>query len=156
MTRPPHGHDYQWVTDRIALGSAVSGPLQVRSLLLDGVSHVLDLRLTPSSESLYAGTGISYLQNGVADDGRPKADAWFFDGIDFVMKALKRPTGRVLVHCKLGMSRSPSMVYAVLRAQGMPAVEAKERISKARLVARVTYPDDAERAGRRWFLRGRR
>lgn len=153
VPRPRSIHDHQWVTDRIALGSAVTGPLHVQALLVDGVTHVLDCRAGHSSPGLYTGTGIVYRQHGVADDGRPKADEWFWGGIDFAMGALRSPRGKVLVHCRLGMSRSPSMVYAILRAQGVPPDEAKQRISKARVVARVTYPDDAERAGRTWATR---
>lgn len=149
-------HDYQWVTDRIALGSAVSGPDQVWAMVRDGISHVLDCRVGPHAGALYAGTGIVYEQRGVPDDGRPKADEWFWAGIDFAMGALRGPHGRVLVHCRFGMSRSPTMVFAILRAQGVPAEEARQRISQARAVARVTYPDDAERAGRTWSPHGAR
>lgn len=153
MARPQHPHDYQWVTDRIALGSAVTGTLQVHTMLSEGITHVLDCRVEGASDSLYSGTGIRYLQNGARDDKRPKPDEWFFRGIDFVLGALRRPRTKALVHCRFGMSRSPSMVYSILRAQNVPAEEAKKLISEARIVARVTYPDDAERAGRRWWLR---
>src|SRR4051812_41712354 len=105
--RAGHGHDYQWVTDRIALGSVVTGSLQVRAMMSDGISHVLDCRVEASSERLYAGTGIQYLQNGVPDDGKPKPDEWFFRGIDFVTGALRRPGTKAFVHCRFGMSRSP-------------------------------------------------
>lgn len=154
--RSAHGHDYQWVTERIALGSAVTGPLQVRVMIGDGITHVLDCRVEASSERLYAGTGIKYLQNGIADDGKPKPDEWFFRGIDFATGALRHSWSKVFVHCRFGMSRSPTMVYAIMRAQGVPADEAKRLISAGRLVARVTYPDDAERAGRRWRPRAPR
>jgi protein-tyrosine phosphatase len=148
--RSGSGFDYQWVTERIALGSAVAGPLQVRAMMGDGITHVLDVRVEASSERLYAGTGIQYLQNGVPDDGKPKADAWFWKGIDFVAGALRRSPSKALVHCRLGMSRSPTMVFAILRAQGVPAEEATRLIKAARIVARVSYPEDAERAGRTW------
>lgn len=156
MVRSATSRDYQWVTGRIALGSAVSEPEHVQALVSDGITHVLDCRVGPSGEALYAGTGIVYRQNGVADDGKPKADEWFFRGIDFVVGALRRPHHKALVHCRFGMSRSPTMVYAILRAQGVPADEANQLVRDARVVARVTYPDDAERAGRRWLLGKRR
>lgn len=149
--------DYQWVTERIALGSAVTGPLHVRELVSDGITHVLDCRMEgKEASSLYVGTGIVYLRCGVPDDGKRKDDAWFFEGIGFVVDAFRWPRNKVLVHCRFGMSRSPSMVYAILRAQGVPGDEAEQKISKARAVARVTYRDDAERAGRRWVVRGGR
>lgn len=152
MMRPLHRHDYQWVTDRLALGSVVTGPLHVRALVRDGVTHVLDCRSEGSSEHLYTGTGIQYLRNGAPDDGRPKPDEWFFTGIRFVLGGLRQKGSKALVHCRLGLSRSPSMMYAILRAQGVSGEQAHEQIKKARIVARVTYPDDAERAGRRYWL----
>ncbi len=148
-----YSRDYQWVTDRLALGSAISELEHVQALVIDGITHVLDCRLGSPGHALYFGTGIVYHQNGIADDGKAKPDEWFFKGIDFVLEALHWPRSRALVHCSFGMSRSPSMVYAILRATGMPAEEAKQSISKARVVARVTYPEDAERAGRRWGAR---
>ncbi len=62
---------YQWVTDQIALGSAISEE-HIDALVRDGITHVLDCRLSPESKALYARTGIIYRQNGVADDGSPR------------------------------------------------------------------------------------
>jgi dual specificity phosphatase 3 len=145
---------YQWVTDHIALGSAISEE-DIKTLVRDGITHVLDCRLGPGSKALYERTGIVYRQLGVADDGKPKADEWFWSGIDFVTRARKMPRNRVLVHCKMGMSRSPTMVYAILLAQGMSSEDAQALISKSRIVAKVTYERDASRAARRWTRRSR-
>lgn len=142
--------DYQWVTEQIALGSAVYLPEHIPPLLKDGITHVLDCRPGRGSAALYDGTSISYRQNGVLDDGKPKPDEWFFAGIDFAVSALRNPRNRLLVHCKFGMSRSPTMVYAILRVLCMSGEQAKQCISKARTVARVTYPDDANRAAEKW------
>ena len=142
--------DYQWVTEQIALGSAVYLPEHIPPLLKDGITHVLDCRPGRGSAALYDGTSISYRQNGVLDDGKPKPDEWFFAGIDFAVSALRNPESRLLVHCKFGMSRAPTMVYAILRVLCMSAEQAKQCISKARTVARVTYPDDANRAAEKW------
>ena len=76
MRRSLSNGDYQWVTDRIAVGSAVSDPAAVRALIGDGVTHVLDCRVesAPVAAPLYTGTGIEYLRCGVPDDGKPKPD----------------------------------------------------------------------------------
>jgi hypothetical protein len=145
--------DYQWVTDALAVGSAVSQADQVAALVSDGITHVLDCRVGQPEKGLYVGTGIVYLHAPATDDGKPKADDWFFQGIDFVLGALKKRGTKALVHCRFGMSRAPSMTCAILVAQGVPGDDAEARIVKARAVAKVTYRKDAERAGRRWRIR---
>lgn len=140
------GHDHQWVTQRIALGSAVVTREHVQELIADGITHVLDCRLAEGGELLYEGTTIRYLANPTADDGKPKADLWFKKGIGFVLTSLAIPKARVLIHCMLGVSRSPSMTYAVLRSLGHSGDDAVKLIKKARILAGVRYREDADRA----------
>jgi protein-tyrosine phosphatase len=140
------GHDHHWVTQRIALGSAVVTREHVQALIADGITHVLDCRLAEGGELLYEGTNIRYLANPTADDGKPKPDEWFKRGIGFVLTSLSIPKARVLVHCMLGVSRSPSMTYAVLRSLGHSGDDAVKLIKKARVLAGVTYRVDADRA----------
>jgi protein-tyrosine phosphatase len=140
------GHDHQWVTDRIALGVAVVTREHVYALVADGITHVLDCRLPEGGEALYEGTIIRYLSSPTADDGKPKPEEWFKRGIGFVLTALARPKARVLIHCMLGASRSPSMTYAVLRSLGHAPDDAVKLIKKARILATVRYREDADRA----------
>jgi protein-tyrosine phosphatase len=149
-------HDHQWVTERIALGSTISQPEHVKAILHDGITHVLDCTKLNPSQPLLAGTGIVYRQCGVPDDGQTKPDQWFFQGIDFVLQTLKSHRTKVLVHCALGFSRSPSMVFAILLALGDSPDEAVSRIKTARVMASVRYREDAERAIWRWRRRERR
>jgi predicted protein tyrosine phosphatase len=153
---PKPSHDHQWVTERIALGSVVTRREQVRVLQAEHVTHVLDLRSSISGPEvvLYEQTGIEVLRAGVPDDHLPKPDEWFHGGIDFVLGALDRRRSRVLIHCLMGVSRAPSMTYAVLRALGTPAADAEAKIRQARaLVQRIRYRDDADRAVRTWRRR---
>ena len=140
------GHDHQWVTARIALGSAVVTRDHVQAIVSDGITHVLDCRLAEGGQALYEGTTIRYLANPTADDGKPKPDEWFKKGIGFVLTALAVPKAKVLIHCMMGVSRSPSMTYAVLRSLGHPGDEAVQLIRKARILAGVRYRGDADRA----------
>jgi protein-tyrosine phosphatase len=148
-------HDHHWVTEQIALGSVVCEPEHIRAIRRAGITHVLDCRKLEPLDALYLGTGIIYRQYGVLDDGKPKPDEWFHQGVEFAMQALRGRGSRVLVHCRLGMSRAPSMVYAILRALGMGSEEAATRIKNARVVAAVTYRADADRAIRAWERRRR-
>jgi hypothetical protein len=140
------GHDHQWVTDRIAVGSAVATPEHVRAVVMDGITHVLDCRLRQGGEFLYQGTAVRHLHNATADDGKPKPEDWFRRGIGFVLTALAVPRSRILIHCAMGIARGPSMTYAVLRALGHTPDGAVTLIKKARPLATVKYQHDAERA----------
>lgn len=139
-------HDHQWVTQRIALGSAVVTRDHVQALVADGITHVLDCRLGEGGEALYEGTTIRYMSAPTADDGKPKGEEWFRKGIAFVLTALSIPKARVLIHCMMGVSRSPSMTYAVLRSLGHPPDDSVKCIKRARVLASVTYKEDADRA----------
>lgn len=139
-------HDHQWVTDRLAVGSAVVTPEHVRAVVEGGITHVIDCRLEAEGAQLYAGTPVRRLHCGTADNGEAKPVAWFEEGITFALAALARPRTRVLVHCIAGVSRSPSMTYAILRALGHSSDDAVAMIKSARMIARVTYKEDADRA----------
>jgi hypothetical protein len=139
-------HDHQWVTDRIAVGSAVATPDHVRAVVADGITHVLDCRLREGGGALYEGTAIKHLHNATADDGKPKPEEWFRKGVGFSLTALAIPNSRILIHCALGVARGPSMTYAVLRALGLPPEKAIDLIKKARPLASVKYREDADRA----------
>lgn len=140
------GHDHQWVTPRIALGSAVATPDHVHAVLQAGITHVLDCRLREDGATLYVGTGVRHLHNGTADDGKPKPPEWFHRGVGFVLGSLAKPQAKILIHCAMGLSRAPSMTYAVLRALGHPEDDAVALIKKARPIAGISYQRDADRA----------
>jgi hypothetical protein len=150
------GHDHQWITDRIALGSAVLTADHVRAVTQEAITHVLDLRLCEGGADLWRGTAVTHLHCGTADDGKPKPAAWFERGVGFVLGALAVPRARILIHCALGVSRAPSMAYAVMRVMGWPPEEAVARIRRARALASVTYRMDADRAVRAMSQHGHR
>jgi len=146
----PRGHDHQWVTERIALGSAVSTPEHARAVIEDGITHVIDCRMKPEGEELFRGTSVRYFHCGTEDDRKAKSISWFRKGVAFALTSMALPHSRLLIHCKLGAARSPSMAYAVLRALGWSSVDAVDAIRKARVLASVTYKEDAERAIEAW------
>lgn len=140
-------HDHQWVTERIALGSAVTRFSHVRCLAAENVTHVLDCRVTNPHPELYAHSGIVHQQCGAIDDGVAKVDGWFHGGVRFALEALAKPNTRLLIHCLLGVSRGPAMTFAVLRLLGFTQQDAEVRIKAAReIVRRIAYQEDAERA----------
>lgn len=146
-------HDHQWVTERIALGSAVTRVEHIRCLVTENITHVLDCRMSNPHPELYGRSNIVHSQCGALDDHQSKRDEWFHRGAAFALDALAYPQGRVLVHCLLGVSRGPSMTYAILRLLGLAAEAAESQIRRARPIVRdIKYRVDAERAVRAWSM----
>jgi hypothetical protein len=143
--RSAGGHEHDWPHPRVAVGSEVACPADVAALRAEGITHVLDCR-TIDALHLYRDTGIDCRHCGTEDDGRRKPDAWFARGVRFALEALRDPQARLLVHCAAGVHRAPSMCYAILRAMGFSAGDARRLIRRARPRAELRYATDAERA----------
>ncbi len=150
----PSTHDHQWVSERIALGSAVTRVEHIRCLVAENITHVLDCRMANPHPELYSRSNIVHLQCGALDDHQTKLDEWFHRGAAFALDALAYPQSRVLVHCLLGVSRGPAMTYTIMRLLGLPAEVAESQIRTARPIVRaIKYRGDAERAVRAWSNR---
>jgi len=143
-------HEHDWVTRRVAVGSGVWTEDHVRSLQNVGITHVIDCRTAASAEYLYRGSGIQFFHCGTEDDGLLKPAEWFHRGIAFGLGALSVRSNRLLVNCAAGVNRGPSMAYAILRATGMPHLQAKLAIQRNRPIAALRYMADAERALASW------
>lgn len=133
---PAHEHD--WITPKLAVGNIVLNYDDVAKLLHEQITHVLDLCGLSPVDVIYKDAGIVHFALPAPDDGKPREWAWLRDGVAFAHDAL-RAGSRVLVHCHAGISRSPSMVYAILRTRGMAAQAAEEQIVKNRPIAHLTY-----------------
>ena len=142
--------DWDWITPQVALGSAPSRsdvPVMQRA----GITDVLDLRGEPRQgetgpqPGVYAGTGIQYHYVGMLDRGGTEPVAAYVAGVQAIENAVAQG-GKILVHCSAGMYRSPSMVYAYLRATGMSPSDAWNAITQARPVAQTQYLNSAEAA----------
>lgn len=118
--------DYNWILPNLALGSAppVSAIPQMQA---DGITAVLDVRShgtgTPSDDqpalgSDYAGTGITYYNVPMVDDGTQKPVSTYQQTTQIIENVLADPSQKILVHCQAGECRSPSVVYAYLRELG--------------------------------------
>ncbi|XP_008312119.1 dual specificity protein phosphatase 13-like [Cynoglossus semilaevis] len=82
-----------------------------------GITHVLNAahskRGSVGNQSFY---GNDFVYCGIpADDSTHfDLDVYFKQAADFIHNALKTPSGKVLVHCIMGMSRSSTLVLAYL------------------------------------------
>ena len=114
----------EWVTERIALGSAIGSPADIDKLVSEGVTHVLNMRevqdvLDPRLTTLW----LSQL-----DDGSPRPPGQYPKAVDFAFTAFATMKPKVYCHCQAGMNRGPTVCYALLRAFGMSKQESVTRI----------------------------
>uniref|UniRef100_S4R851 Dual specificity protein phosphatase n=1 Tax=Petromyzon marinus TaxID=7757 RepID=S4R851_PETMA len=93
----------------------------IRNLHRLGVTHVLNaahgttLMHVETGPAFYEGSGIVYHGIPACDLDSYDLGKFFEEGAEFIEKALSHPkAGRVLVHCREGYSRSPSLVVAFL------------------------------------------
>lgn len=124
--------DFQFVTDRLALGSSVRNSEQMREIAQAGITHVVNMQIEFDNRSLSDGTGIRILWNGCDDDCQPKPPDLLWAGVLFVLEAIENPESKVLFHCAAGIHRSPMMLLAVLRVLGHEEAEAIGMIARAR------------------------
>jgi protein-tyrosine phosphatase len=135
--------DYNFVTTRLATGGAIKDDKDVQELSKAGITHIIDCRLEYDDAPLLTTTSISYLFNGVNDDGKPKLPDWFKKSIEFALEALSKPKNKVYAHCAAGVNRGPSTAFAILLAQGISPMEAERMIRQARPVVGLRYKHDA-------------
>lgn len=130
--------DYQFVTERLAIGGFIGTAENMRELAAAGITHIVNLQQEYDDSPLTDGTGIALLWNGCADDFLPKPAEFFWRGVRFTLEALADPRSKVLYHCAAGVHRSPLMLLAVLRVLGYERRQAMELISNAR--PQVNFP----------------
>ena len=124
--------DYQFVTDRLAVGGYIGTAENMRELARAGITHVVNMQKEFDDSPLTDGSGIEVLWNGCEDDFLPKPAELFWKGVRFTLEALANPAARVYFHCAAGVHRSPIMLLAVLRVLGYERREAINMISDAR------------------------
>lgn len=123
------GHVCQrwWADDLILVGGSIIDEADVQHLRCDlGVRAVLNVEVERSDSQKVM--GIPLLELPTQDDGTPKPIEWWAAGIAFTAPLLWSGSC-VYIHCQMGGSRSPAMVYGVLRAVlGCSPAQAIERI----------------------------
>ena len=139
-----------FVTPRLAVGGDVSpaplrGGQQLDEIIELGITHIVDVRLEWDDRMLFAvrAPRIDYLHHGMDDAGQEVPAAWFEHAVSWVELALEDPEAVVLTHCHMGITRGPSLGFAVLLALGWDCIEAIAAIRAARPQANVWYAADA-------------
>jgi protein-tyrosine phosphatase len=138
--------DFNFVTTRLATGAAITGSVDVLALAAAGITHVIDCRDDFDDTPLLAShAAISYLWNGMPDDGDPAThgDAWFGKSLAFALPALSSPHTKVYCHCAAGVNRGPSTAFAIMLASGFTPSDAESIIRAARPVVGLAYKTEA-------------
>ncbi len=140
-------YDFDFVTSRLATGSAPVDERFIDALAKAGITHIIDVTDAQDDTSLLAThPQMAYCYNPTADDGSHKPPEWFAKSLTFALPAFAFPHARVYSHCSSGSNRGPSTAYAVLRALGWESAGAMGLIKRHRPYAQVRYAADADAA----------
>lgn len=132
-----------WVSKRLAFASAITSYGHVRKLQGLGVTHVINLRHGKHGKKIRQ---FESLWLPFRDDMEPRPEWFHRRALRFYQKAMRHPNSKVICMCHHGACRSPSMVYFLLRVEGLSPARAKAVVFKARKCARVVpaYQESGE------------
>ncbi|XP_077359399.1 dual specificity protein phosphatase 13B-like [Festucalex cinctus] len=127
------------VQPRIFIGDMYAAK-DKRSLRAHGISHVLNAAHgkfnVNTGASFYRDINLTYHGVEAFDMVTFNLSVFFDPAADFIRSALSSPTGRVLVHCAMGLSRSSTLVLAYLMIhERMTLVDAIAAISVKRNIS---------------------
>lgn len=137
LSSPPL--DYNWVTQRLAVGGAIWTRQNMETLAAAGVTHVVSLQAEFDDSRIADGTGVSVLWNPCEDDLEEKPPELFERGVGFAWQAYQSGRSRIYFHCSMGVHRSPMMLLAFLGVTGVGLDEAIEMIRRRHPMAE--FPD---------------
>jgi protein-tyrosine phosphatase len=123
--------DFNFVTERIAVGAQLASAGDVDQIVASGITHVCDLR-AEYDDTLLNDRRVVVLWVPEADDGAPRPIDQVLNEILFGMVALSQTKNKILYHCAAGVNRGPTACYALLRAFGIAQQTAISMIRTAR------------------------
>ena len=127
-----------WVGKRLAFGSAVTTWGHVEQLQALGITHIINLRHGHHSKKVRQ---FKNLWLPFKDNMKPRPRWFYRDALHFYKRAVGRKNTKVLVMCHRGLSRSPSLVYFLLRgASGFTHSRAQKVILGVRPRAIIARP----------------
>ncbi len=139
-----------FINERLAFGSRVTRKAHSKKLRALGITHVVNLQATKAKKL----KRFKRIWLAFEDDGKPRP-VWFYRrALSFYCKAIKRPSAKVFVMCRMGRHRSASLTYCLLRATGASSSAAAETaILRVRPCAKIVraYRESGEK-----YLRRRR
>jgi hypothetical protein len=136
------------VTSRIYLGGMFESPNDVYLLRAHDVTDVINCREDDDPDYIKSQFGYCWPKPRQKDNGKPRGQEWFAEGVGYALDALAAPgmpKKVIYVHCRAGFNRSASMVYAILRSIGLGNFAAREMICRHRWedLLGIRYADEA-------------
>jgi protein-tyrosine phosphatase len=134
-----------FVTKRLAFGSAMTKWSDVERLQAMGITHVINLRLNQHGKKVRA---FRSLWLPFKDDKQPRPRWFYRKAWKFYGKAMRHSRTKVFVMCRVGICRSASLTYFLLRSDGKTDLKARTLIRKTRACAQISpaYRESGEKS----------
>lgn len=123
--------NFNFVTERIAVGQKIDSQEFADALTAAGITHVINLYC--EAEPFWKGNALSF-SNPQEDDGTPRDANRVRECVRYAFDVL-RDGGKLYVHCQWGLRRAPSTVYVILRRFGFTRDDAIRLINSTRVRA---------------------
>jgi Dual specificity phosphatase, catalytic domain len=134
-----------FVTERLAFGSGIKTWRHVEQLQKLGITHVIDLRFNRHAKI----KAFKSLRLAFKDDKQPRPRWFYRKALGFYKNAMHQPGSKVFVMCRMGICRSASLTYFLLRSSRKSDPQAHALIIKARPSAAIGH---AYRASAQAFI----
>lgn len=116
--------DFDFITERMAVGGAIITRENFEGVLRAGITHIINTQLEFDDRTLQRDGEADILWLPLDDDLLPKPAESFFAGVRYAQAALEQPESKLLIHCASGIHRAPMVALALLRVQGFSRHEA--------------------------------
>jgi protein-tyrosine phosphatase len=132
-----------FVNKRLAFGSGIRTWRHVEQLQALGITHVINLRFNRhgKKEETFKALWIPF-----KDDKQPRPRWFYRKAWKFYSKAMEQSDSRVYVMCRIGICRSASLAYFLLRGSGSNSEQAVKIVVRARQAASIckAYKETAD------------
>lgn len=138
-----------WVTKDLATGGDLDhrpdeAMAQIEDILAQGITRIVDLRTEWTDREVWDNfPQVTYVHAPTTDAIGHTIPKEVFDVIVATARNRTAGTGKMLVHCHMGINRGPSGAMAVLLDRGIDPVAAFEMVRAARSEAAIYYAMDA-------------
>jgi protein-tyrosine phosphatase len=123
-----------FVTKRLAFGSEITTWGHVEQLQALGITHVVNLLSNKHGKKIRQ---FKNLRLSFRDDMKPRPHWFYRHALRFYKRAMRKPNAKVFVMCRLGICRSASLTYFLLRASGYGCARAENVVLRARPCAKI-------------------